>query len=308
MIKNVIKEMVGFIFRFSGSLLLIREVFCRNKVTIIVYHDPNPGTFKKHIKYLSKHYNFISLTKVVNAMQHKDWSNIPHKSLVITIDDGHKSNYQLLDILKTYNITPTLYLCSHVVNTNRHFWFRTKIRHHETLKKVSNGQRLRLLQSEVSYYPDKEYHSREALSLTEIKEMLPYVEFGSHTKFHPILTNCPGSKCQEEIAESKKYLEELLGEPVEHFSYPNGDYTARECAYAERSGYRSGRTLDVGWNGFNSSPYRLKTMAVQDNASINVLCGQLTGLFNWLHYRLQGASMAIVGGFVARRRIRQGGS
>ena len=56
-IKGFIKEIIGFIFRFSGVSFLIREVFCKNNVTIIFYHDPKPEIFKRHIEYLSKHHN-----------------------------------------------------------------------------------------------------------------------------------------------------------------------------------------------------------------------------------------------------------
>ncbi len=99
-IIRFIREIVGFIFRFSGVPFLIREVFCKNKVIIIFYHDPKPEIFKKHIEYLSKHYNFISLSKLVNAIYSKDWSDIPLKSLVVTIDDRFKDNYKLLEIFK----------------------------------------------------------------------------------------------------------------------------------------------------------------------------------------------------------------
>ena len=126
-IKGFIKEMIGFIFRFSGLSILIRELFCRNKVTIIFYHNPVPYIFKKHTEYLSKHFNYIPLNRLVNAISNKDRSNIPPKALVISIDDGHKDNYKLLDLFKTYHIYPTIYLCSHIVNTNKKFWFKKAV-------------------------------------------------------------------------------------------------------------------------------------------------------------------------------------
>ena len=102
-IKRFIKEIIGLTVRFSGISFLIREVFFRNKVTVILYHNPMPEIFRKHIDYLSKHYNLISLDKLVSAICNKNWSNIPPKSLVITIDDGFKDNYNLIEIFKKYN-------------------------------------------------------------------------------------------------------------------------------------------------------------------------------------------------------------
>ena len=108
--------------------------------------------------------------------------------------------------------------------------------------------------------------------------MAPFVNFGSHTKFHPILTNCPKDKCFDEIAGSKKYLGELMGEQIEDFAYPNGSYSSREIQFVKQIGYRSARTLDVGLNDMNSDPFRLKVMEIQDNASIYILCSQISGL------------------------------
>jgi len=258
---------------------VVREILCRNKAIIVVYHGPKPETFKKHIEFLSNRYNFISLSRLVNAIQDKDWSDIPPKSLAITIDDGRKGNYKLLEIFKVYNIKPTLFLCSHIVNTNRHLWWQTCCSKLENFKRLPYDLMLKLLHDQVDYKPEKEYQDRQVLSKSEIVKMAPFVNFGAHTKFHPILTNCPKDKCFDEIADSKKYLEELIGEQIEDFAYPNGDYSSREIQFVKQSGYRSARTLDVGLNDMNSDPYRLKVMEIQDNASIYILCSQISGLF-----------------------------
>ncbi len=284
MLKQVAKEVIGFIFRFSGTPYIIRKVFLKNKVTIVVYHNPNPEVFKKHIEYLSRQYNFISLSRLVSAIHTRNWADIPEKALVLTFDDGHKDNYKLLEIFRTYNINLTIYLCSHIINTNRSFWWKTGYSNHEKLKKIPHDMMLKSLREEVDYWPEKNYLERQSLNKSEIIEMLPYMDFGSHTKFHPILINCSKEKCKYEIANSKKYLEQLLGKTIEDFCFPNGDYSSREIVYIKESGYRSARTLDVGWNDINTDPYKLKVMEVQDNASINVLCAQVSGFFGYLRY------------------------
>ena len=113
----------------------------------------------------------------------------------------------------------------------------------------------------------------------EIKEMLPYVDFQSHTKFHPILTKCSEQVSLDEIDSSKKFLQQLLNRPVQHFSYPNGAYTKREIYFLIKSGYASARTNDWGWNSVNSNPYRLKTIIIDENASLSKLSAQLTGCY-----------------------------
>lgn len=286
---KVSKEIIGFLFRISGIPYIIRKIVCKDNITIAVYHDPKPKIFGKHINYLSKHYKFISLNRLIEAINNKDWSDISKKSLVVSFDDGRKNNYALLEIFKTYNIRPTIYLCSHIVNTNRHFWWKTGYSQFQGLKGLPYDQMLITLQNEVGYAPEKEYQDRQALNIEEIKEMLPYVEFGSHTKFHPVLTNCSDEKSRDEIEDSKKYLEWLLSEPIEHFCFPNGDYTSREIEYVKKIGYKSARTLDVGWNNIKSDPYKLKVMEIQDNISINVLCAQISGLFPYIRRFLKGS-------------------
>jgi len=252
--QELIKEAIGFLLRFSGILWVIRCMFCSNKVTIMVYHTPEPETFRKHIAYLAKRYRFISLNKLVDAIRNKDWSDIPPNAMVITIDDGHKTNYELLDTIKTFNIRPMIYLCSHIVMTNRRFWFNATNYSTQALKRIPPDIVTEKLTCESGHTPTEEYPERETLSKSEIIDMEPYVDFGSHTKFHPILPQCDDARSRDEIQSSKKTLGELLNRPIEHFAYPNGDYGEREVEYVKRSGHKSARTLDVGWVDVNSDP------------------------------------------------------
>lgn len=282
MIKKVLKELMWMLLRFTGIPLIMREVVFKNKAAIIVYHDPKPETFEKHIKYLSKYYNFMTLNRLVDAIHNKDWSTIPPKSLVLTIDDGHIGNYELLNILKKYHIYPMMYFCSHIVNTNRHFWWKTGHPDNQILKKSPHEMMLKSLLEEVSYWPNKDYSERQALNTEEVREMSPYVDFQSHTRYHPILTNCINVRCLDEIKNSKTSLEELLDKSIEHFSYPHGNYGEREIEYVKKCGYRSARTGDWGFNSLNSNLFKLKVIVINEEASVNKLCAQMSGCFRFL--------------------------
>ena len=288
-IRGSIKYIIGFIIRFFGISFLIREVFFRKKVTIVIYHNPSPQILKKHIDYLKKHYNIVPLDSVVDGIYNNDWSAIPPKSLVITIDDGFKDNYNLLEIFKEYNVYPTIYLCSHIVNTNRSFWFETGFNDIQRLKKYDNNKRLKVLRDKMQYEPRKEYASRQALNVAELREMMPYVDFQSHSRYHPVLTTCESGECLQEIRESKGVLEKLLNKNIEHFAYPNGDYGYREIEILKKCGYNSARTLDIGFNDMNSDPYKLKAIGIEDDACISILCGQITGLFGYIRYFRHGS-------------------
>jgi peptidoglycan/xylan/chitin deacetylase (PgdA/CDA1 family) len=274
------KEVLTFILRFTGLPFFIRNIYSKQKVTIILYHDPTVSVLDTHLKYLVKRYSFISLDTLVNAIHARNWSSIPPKAMVMTIDDGHKRNYELLEVFKKYNIKPTLYVCTQVVNTSRHFWWQHKGLDPKPLKKLSNDEKLKYLSEEYQYTPVKEYlcETRQALSLEEMNEMKDYVEFQSHSRFHPILTKCSHEESAIEVSKSKNELEGLLDLKCDHFSFPNGCYYEREINFVKESGYLSSRTTDLGWNDINTDPYKMKAMGITDDASVNLLSLQVCGI------------------------------
>jgi len=289
-IRNLTREIFGFVLGISGIAWALRSIFCRNKATILVYHRPDPRTFKAHLEYLSKRYRFISMDTFLRAIENGKPSDIPPKALVVTLDDGCKSNYDLLAIIKEFKIRPTLFICSHIITTNRHFWWSGMPNSSaRSIKKLPTEHALEKLRREAGYEITREYEDRQALCESEILEMEPHVDFGSHSQFHTVLTQCKDEECMDEIRNSKRTLDAHLSKPVEDFAYPNGDYGEREVEYLRACGYRSARTLDVGWNGVDADPYRLKAIGIEDDASINILCGQLTGIFAYLKYLWHGS-------------------
>ncbi len=260
----------------------MREVVLRNKSSILCYHNPSAQRFRQHLKYLTKRYNIIPLETLTEAIKSKDWSAIPPKSLVITFDDGLKENYDLVAVLREFQIPVTLYLCSDIINTNRHYWFLTGVSNVQELKRRTTEERLAVLKQTVDYEPMKEYAHRQALNLQEIKEMTTHFNFGSHTRFHPILPKCGDAESLEEIKGSKESLEKILKRPVRHFSYPNGDFGDREIAYVKQSGYASAVTMKMGCNDINSNLLCLKRVGISDRASINELAAEMTWLLTCL--------------------------
>jgi peptidoglycan/xylan/chitin deacetylase (PgdA/CDA1 family) len=276
---NLLKNVVAAFVCVSGMPLLIRRWVCRNQVAILMYHDAKPTVFAKHVAYLSLHYTLISLDTLVSAIHRRDFSLIPPKSVVITIDDGHAGNFELLPIFKQYQIRPTLYVCTQIVSTYRHFWFKIEGQskaEKERLKRLSNAERLAHLKNTANFEPEKTYPDRQALDIAEIKEMVENVDFQPHTQFHPILPHCTDVECKQEILGSKTDLEELLGVECSHFSYPNGDYTEREIEIVKAGGFQSARTTEIGWNTLDTPPYQLKVIPITDDAGLTLFRAELT--------------------------------
>ncbi len=287
---KILKNIVAALICLSGVHILIREWVCRNQVAILMYHDPKPTVFAKHLDYLSRHWTVISLETLVDAIYQKDFSRIPAKSVIITIDDGHAGNIELLHLFKQYRIRPTLFVCTQIINTYRHFWFKIEGQskaEKERLKRLPNAKRLAHLKRTTDFEREKTYPDRQALNIVEMKEMVADVDFQPHTQFHPILPHCTETECRQEILGSKVDLEKLLGIECSHFSYPNGDYTEREIEIVKTAGFRSARTTDIGWNTLETAPYQLKTIPITDDAGLALFRAQLTTipqrLGKWVH-------------------------
>ena len=287
---TIIKETVAFLIRCTGIPFFLLNIYARNKVNILIYHNPSAKALKRHLACLSRHFNFISLDLLVEAIRSKDWSLIPPKALVVTIDDGYRNNYDLLEVFKKYGVIPTIYISTQIVNTNRKFWWQFPGLVPASVKSLSHTDRLEYLEENFEYAPTKEYPNaeRQALSREEIMLMKDFVDFQSHGRYHPVLTTCNYEECRSEIFRSKNEIKTLVGKDCKHFSFPNGDYTQRELTLLKEAGDLSARTIDIGWNDLNTDPYRLKAMGVSDNARINRLIIQLCGIPSAIRSVLRG--------------------
>ncbi len=274
------------ILRYLGLAKLFRFLFQRDKVTIVLLHDINKKSADLIFNYLSKSYNIISLECFLEAYKKRDLSSLPKYSMIITFDDGHKGNYEILDEIKKYNTPVTIFLCAGIVNTKRHFWFLHKntILPIAKLKRVDNKERLELLRKD-GFIQEKEYESREALTKEEIKKMQEYVNMQSHTMFHPILPMCSNKEADFEISKSKELLEKEFGCNIDTISYPNGDYSDRDIALAKEAGYECGITVDYGFNDLKSDIFRLKRISLNDTDNIDELIVKASGLWAFLKSR-----------------------
>lgn len=70
------------------------------------------------------------------------------------------------------------------------------------------------------------------------------VVFGSHSATHRDLTGCRGSELQRELGDSRKYLQDVTGQPIGSISYPFGRYNQRVVEAAANAGYEQGFTME----------------------------------------------------------------
>jgi peptidoglycan/xylan/chitin deacetylase (PgdA/CDA1 family) len=282
--RRLIKEIVARCLLWSGIGRAIRLLLWRDRVLILVYHDPKPEIMDLHLTYLRRIAEPISLSDL-------DRSSNSRPRVVITIDDGHVGNRRLLEVFAAHGVRPTIFLCSCIVDTHRQFWWRHSsavAEQVEHFKRLPNTERLSKL-SAFGFRQDAECDSPAALSDQDIERMKPSVDFQSHGRFHPILTCCDDKECEIEIAQSRHEIEKLVDRDCLHFAYPNGNYGEREIAILKAAGYRTARTLDVGWNDADTDRFRLKGVPVSDDSSWAWFAVQISLIPAYFRYLRHGS-------------------
>ncbi len=101
---------------------------------------------------------------------------------------------------------------------------------------------------------------------------------GSHSLSHPYLTRLSRRDAREEIATSKKKLEDTFGVPVEDFCYPFGNWNNTVRDLVIEAGYRTACAVDFGVNTPETSRFSLRRIIVRyPTRSLKVLKARLLG-------------------------------
>jgi peptidoglycan/xylan/chitin deacetylase (PgdA/CDA1 family) len=180
--------------------------------------------FDRQMKYLKENgYRVISLEMLQGYLEYK--TPLPEKSVIITIDDGYKSVYEVaLPILKKYNFTASLFIYTDfVAGGSAMTWEQIK-----TVKAAG-------------------------------------FEIGSHTISHSDLTvKKPGESDEDytrritgEIVHSKQILDKKLDQETLFFAFPFGSSNPQVNRICKNAGYTLGLTVNRGGNTFFKDPFLL---------------------------------------------------
>ncbi len=198
----------------GGSMVLI---------PILLYHRLGPaingmtvttGVFESHLKYLNDHgYPVIPLWKLVDYLL-KGGPPPENRSVIITIDDGHRSVYStMFPIVKRYRFPVTLFL-----------------------------------------YPSAISNASYAMTWDELREMKEtgLFDFQSHTYWHPdfrkekkrLKSEEYGKFMEMQLKKSKEKLEKELNVRVKMLAWPFGIYDDELIKKAVEAGYVAGFTME----------------------------------------------------------------
>lgn len=156
----------------------------------------------------------------------------PGRTAVITFDDGYVDNLAACEELKKRGMRASFFIVSGSVG--RAPAWRDDGR---PAARLLNGDELRDMRAEG-------------------------MEIGSHTVSHSRLTDLDDGDLMREVQDSKRALEDLLGERVGSFAYPYGAWDARCADAVEAAGYAAACTTRTGWALRDNAPHRLRRLTV----------------------------------------------
>lgn len=101
----------------------------------------------------------------------------------------------------------------------------------------------------ATFFLTRDATQREGfLKEPEIRELARSMDVGCHGVTHRSLLKMGRAKAEAELAESKRWLEDVIGRPVTSFSAPGGDIDGHLCRRARELGYRLVGTSEEWWN------------------------------------------------------------
>jgi len=93
-------------------------------------------------------------------------------------------------------------------------------------------------------------------------------EIGSHSTTHRNLKQLNAADAREEIAASKKALEDKFGVEVRHFCYPFGGWTPQTRDLVVEAGYQTACTVEFGVIDAKSDPFTLQRIIPLSRANL----------------------------------------
>jgi peptidoglycan/xylan/chitin deacetylase (PgdA/CDA1 family) len=283
-------------------------VLCYHRVGtdgVPLFSRLKPSEFEAQMRYLTQHYRVVSLDQLCSELRE---ARLVEPTVAVTFDDGYRDLYtHAFPALQKYAIPATVYLIGRCMETGEPPWYdrifvAVKNAPGNTLDvpldrltrfELGSGEdRLQIVWQIVCYLRTIPDHLRRAwcarfeqilpVQQTELEErMLNWEQvramqkgglfIGAHTMSHPAVSQLDPSDFEEELARSKRLLEERLGVPVADFAYPFGklsDVSPAAEAFLARSGYRSAVTTLEGCNLPTTNPFRLRRIQVDDSDSM----------------------------------------
>lgn len=252
------------------SILIFHRVLAQHDA--LMPGEPDVKEFDRLMRVIAQSFQVLPLGE---AQQRLAAGSLPPRALCITFDDGYADNAEIaLPILLSHGLPATFFIATAFLDGGR-MWNDSVI---ETLRRAS-GTTLDLRDMGLEQYAIQDIPARRQ-AIEKILNALKYLplaqrsqsvealvahigaslpdnlmlradqvrdlrragmEIGGHTQTHPILARLDREAAHAEMQAGKSGLEEILGEPVTLFAYPNGkpdqDYSVDHVQLARELGF-----------------------------------------------------------------------
>jgi peptidoglycan/xylan/chitin deacetylase (PgdA/CDA1 family) len=232
---------------------------------VLVYHGVSPHhpscvdpvLFREHIEYLSKRCRLMSLEGILELEQ-CEHANRP--AVAITFDDAYEDLLEnALPVLSEHQVPAVIYTPTGYLGKNNDWDYGSA----QPLMPIMTAADVQCARSRG-------------------------FEIGSHTRSHVRLRGLDAVTLQREIGDSKKMLEDLLGEQVRTFAYPHGgrnDFDGRAVDAVREAGYRSAVTTFFGRHNDPSHRYEVRRIIIWPGDTTHELQKKIDGHYDWLTFK-----------------------
>ncbi len=253
----------------------------RAALRILMYHRfHDRAGLARQCAYLRANYQPVSMSAVCDWL-HEGRALPPH-AVAVTVDDGYRDFAEVAyPVFAEYGIPVTVYLVTDFLDGKQWLWFdrvmyayrcagrdgRERAVYAATLSEAERQQLVEALPAQLGVeMPSPVPDEFAPMSWDAVRVLAESgVEFGAHTKTHPILSGVTDAVAlSDEVAGSKARIESELNRPVLHFCYPNGkiqDIGAAAVEAVRVAGIRTAVTAEPGINRKGQDAMLLRRMA-----------------------------------------------
>jgi len=279
------------------------------------FGDPTESEFRQQMGNLQKHFNVLTLREAVTALSTR---TLPSRAAVVTFDDGYRDNYsRALPILKSHGLRATFFIATDYLDGGT-MW-NDKITYsvlNSPLDRIdlsrfglgavsldSPQQRLNIVRQLLSNVKHLDMQDREVaadLIVDDAKGVIPDnlmmtsdelkamahadMEIGGHTRSHPILGKIDDESAIKEIQGGKQDIEQILGNEITSFAYPNGkpsqDYFKRHSDIVKNAGFKCAVSTAWGVSNVQTDLYQLPRFTPWDKTPVKFRLRLYKNLFN----------------------------
>jgi peptidoglycan/xylan/chitin deacetylase (PgdA/CDA1 family) len=297
-----------------GNLLRVLTYHRVDEPQALPWLDPglisaSPQSFEAQMRYLSTHYQPVSVFDVLQAFEQKAQRVLPPRAVLITFDDAYPDfERHAWPILKHYRIPVTLFVpTAFPDHPERVFWWDRLYHAIHTTAKGELTSRIASFSIATSAQRDEAYARLKnyvktlpnEAALAEVEgicnelKISPHencvlgwsalrmlardgVTLAPHTQTHPIMNHIPPDAMHDEALGSLQDLRREIGSVPAVFAYPSGFHNQDVVAAVERAGFQLAFTTERGINALDRShPLRLQRINVGSRTTIAILRAQL---------------------------------